>query len=245
MIIKQTVTFSSLHLFKMNQLQLLIFIGLISTSIGCWDSSQQLNNIDHASLFPNEFLDSLTTYRSESEDRFAWQKPDLVISKLGELNGKVIADIGAGTGYFTFRLYRNAKKVIATEIDTNLIDLIEVLKSDLDLEEQKKIETRLDYKNRPNLGEEEVDIAMIINTVGYLEDKALYLSEIRKSLTEKGELVIVDFNMKDIPESIAPPVEYRVSLLQLEHLLEEVGYTSVVVDYRSLEYQYIVKARKG
>lgn len=228
----------------MNQLIYLLLIGFLLTNLGCWDSSQQLNNIDHASIFSNEFLDSLTTLPKDREDRFAWQKPNLVIDKLGDLSGKVVADIGAGTGYFTFRLYARAKKVIATEIDTNLIELIEVLKLDLDEEEQKKIEVRLDSDNSPNLKDHEVDIALVINTVGYLDDKKLYLSKIRDALQEGGEIVIIDFNMKDIPENIAPPLEYRVSLLELEHLLEEIGYTSVVVDYRSLKYQYIVKAKK-
>ena len=57
--------------------------------------------------------------------RAIWQKPGLVIEKLGDISDKVIADIGAGTGYFSFRLAPRAKKVIAIEIDEALIKYID------------------------------------------------------------------------------------------------------------------------
>src|SRR5690606_26217477 len=56
--------------------------------------------------------------------RTVWQKPASVISKLGDLSDKVVADIGAGTGYFSFRLAFHAHKVIAVDIDTNALQTI-------------------------------------------------------------------------------------------------------------------------
>lgn len=53
-----------------------------------------------------------------------WQKPDLVLNTLGNLENKVVADIGAGTGYFSFRLAMRAKKVIAIDIDKDVLDTI-------------------------------------------------------------------------------------------------------------------------
>ena len=46
----------------------------------------------------------------ENKDRGIWQKPNMVISLLGDLEDKTVADIGAGTGYFTFRIVPKAKK---------------------------------------------------------------------------------------------------------------------------------------
>lgn len=212
--------------------------------IGCW-SDQKNNSVSDISETPEyTAYDSLTMKRDAQRSRYAWQKPDFVIEKLGDLDGKVVADIGAGTGYFTFRLFRKAEKVIATEVDTHLINVIELFKSNLDESEQGRIETRLDHHNKPNLNKNEVDYAMIINTVGYLADQAYYLTELHEALTEDGELMIVDFKLGEIPDDIAPPDEYRVDLLKLEHLLGQIGYQNIVIDYRSLQYQFIVKAKK-
>ena len=40
----------------------------------------------------------------ESRDRLVWQKPEMVIKRLGDLSLKTVADLGAGTGFFAFRL---------------------------------------------------------------------------------------------------------------------------------------------
>ena len=56
--------------------------------------------------------------------------------------------------------------------------------------------------------------------------------------------MIVDFKMKRIPENIAPPIEYRVILLELENLLEDLGFELMTTDDRSLDYQFILKAKR-
>lgn len=179
-----------------------------------------------------------------AEKRLAWQKPDLVINKLGDLNDKVIADIGAGTGYFTFRLATKASKVIALDIDPNMIDLIELFRSNLDKAMQERIETRVVSPNDPKLGFSEVDIAIIINTIGYIEDRETYLRNLRQSIKEDGMLMIVDFKLKRIPGNIAADPAYRVSILDMEEALTSAGYHSVFTDDTSLDYQYIILASR-
>src|SRR5262250_2336948 len=51
--------------------------------------------------------------RFEDPARKEWQKPDEVIAGLGPLSGKTVADIGAGTGYFSFPTAARGAKVIA------------------------------------------------------------------------------------------------------------------------------------
>ena len=180
----------------------------------------------------------------KDEGRYAWQKPALVVDQLGDLEGKVIADIGAGTGYFAFRLINKAKKVIAVDIDPDMLSLIEIFRDNLDSLQRSKISTRLAAPDSPNLNDEEVDIVLIINTIGFIDDRRDYLENLRSVITPGGEIVIVDFKMKRIPDNIATPVEYRVSLLELENMLEQSGYKNIATDDRSLDYQYIVKATR-
>jgi len=182
---------------------------------------------------------------AKEKRRYAWQKPELVIEKIGDIEGKVIADIGAGTGYFTFRLIGQADKVIAVDIDPDMLNLIEIFRNDhLDTLQQVKITTRLAQADSPNLRNDEIDIALIINTIGYIEDRNAYLENLRSAIMEGGEVMIVDFKMKRIPDNIAPPADYRVSLLELENILETAGYKNISTDDRSLDYQYIVKATR-
>ena len=63
--------------------------------------------------------------RFEEPSRAEWQKPDKIIASLGSLNGKTVADIGTGTGYFAFPIAKKAAKVIAIDIDQRFLDYIE------------------------------------------------------------------------------------------------------------------------
>src|SRR5579864_911511 len=63
--------------------------------------------------------------RFEDPVRAQWQKPEKVIASLGTLDGKTVADIGAGTGYFAFPIAKEAAKVIAIDIDQRFLDYIE------------------------------------------------------------------------------------------------------------------------
>jgi len=69
------------------------------------DNNSQYNSVpEHDSFATIEEL--ILEY--EDPERSDWQNPDLVIKLLDSLDGTTVADIGAGTGYFTFRLARYA-----------------------------------------------------------------------------------------------------------------------------------------
>jgi ubiquinone/menaquinone biosynthesis C-methylase UbiE len=174
-------------------------------------------------------------------DREVWQKPDLIINKLGNLSDKIVADIGAGTGYFSFRFALKAKKVIAVDIDTSALSFIEKNRKKLPQEYQEKLETRIAKVHDPNLGNEEVDIILIINTIAYINDIPAYLQNIRKALKKNGEIMIVDYKMKKLPIN-APPKKERIYLDKVEEMLESAGFTKIVTDDTSLDYQYIITA---
>lgn len=173
--------------------------------------------------------------------RAVWQKPSIVIDKLGDISDKVIADIGAGTGYFSFRLASKAKKVIAIEIEPQLLRYIDSTKVILGKEKQDHIETRLASRDDPKLKETEVDIIVIINTIAYIEHLSDYLRTLKKGLKKGGTLMIIDYKMKRLPIN-APPRSERIYLDKLEDLLLEAEYKDIQTDDTSLDYQYIIKA---
>jgi 2-polyprenyl-3-methyl-5-hydroxy-6-metoxy-1,4-benzoquinol methylase len=178
-----------------------------------------------------------------NQGRTAWQKPEAVIRKMGDISEKTIADIGAGTGYFAFRLALKAKKVIAIDIDPEALDTIQKFIPKLPEAYRQKIETRQAKVNDPMLESEEADLIVIINTIAYIPDPQTYLQRLKKGLKPGGEIMIVDYKMKNLPIS-APPKSERIYLDVLEEMLEKTGYSHVQTDDTTLDYQYILKAVK-
>lgn len=178
-----------------------------------------------------------------NEVRDIWQNPNVVIRKLGDLTGKVVADIGAGPyGYFSLRIANktNVKKIIAIDIDQDAIRFIENAKIILEEPIRNRIETRLVRADNPQLNTAETDIVIIVNTYAYIENNKEYLNNLKKGIASGGKLVIVDFKKRYTP--VGPPINYRVALGDIEQDLMSAGYTSVESDDQTLAYQYIVTA---
>lgn len=175
--------------------------------------------------------------------RLSWQKPELVIQSLGDIKGKKIADIGAGTGYFTFRFNKQGAQVLAIDVNPELMRLVEIFRENLDSLSQTQIETRLVPTDDPKLKEGEVDIAVLINTIGYLNDKTDYLRKVKKGIKQGGVLMIVDFKKNiEIPQDIAPAIPDRLSHLEIQDMLLNAGFELIRVNDTILPYQYIIWA---
>jgi 2-polyprenyl-3-methyl-5-hydroxy-6-metoxy-1,4-benzoquinol methylase len=183
--------------------------------------------------------------QDENKDRDVWQKPKIVIDMLGDLSDKTVVDIGAGTGYFTFRLALKAKKVIAVDIENQFLELIDIFKRNLPGDVQQRIETRLARPDNPMLEPGEADIVVIINTIGFIHSRDAYLRTLLPGLREGGMVFILDYKMKNLPIEIAPPVEDRVPLSVIEQELQDAGFVNIVSNDTSLDYQYVVFAFKG
>lgn len=185
--------------------------------------------------------DSLEQYRLNQQDRTIWQKPYEIIEMLGPLEDKVIADIGAGSGYFSFKFIHKAKKVIAIDIEKELIDLMNDEKKYYKQELQNRFEARLTKPNDPGLEDQEADIIFMSNTYCYIENRIPYLQMLRHKLKEGGRIMIVDFKKKITP--IGPTLDSRLGQGDVENELIKAGFNIIISDDTSLQYQYIVIAR--
>ena len=185
--------------------------------------------------------DSLEQYRLNQQDRTIWQKPYEIIEMLGPLEDKVIADIGAGSGYFSFKFIHKAKKVIAIDIEKELIDLMNDEKKYYKQELQNRFEARLTKPNDPGLEDQEADIIFMSNTYCYIENRIPYLQMLRHKLKEGGRIMIVDFKKKITP--IGPTLDSRLAQGDVENELIKAGFNIIISDDTSLQYQYIVIAR--
>ncbi len=236
---------------KIVQLLILLAIGLSVHS--CGNEAPPVNEptpVDQQetpATQPATPEDNDTGFKADykDQDRLVWQRPEMIMNLLGngDMSEKVVADVGAGTGFFALRLAQRVNKVIALDIDPHFIDYLDSVKvMQLSEDMQPKLEARLTPRDHAELLDEEIDAALIVNTFMYIEDKVNYLRKLKNGLAEGGRVVIVDFKRKRTP--FGPPAELRLPLYMAENQLSEAGYTNIRTDDRSLDYQYIVIAEK-
>jgi len=226
---------------------LLFPVFLIMTGVSCqWNtrdqpsSGQPIHQPDTAEQafgFENE------AEEYESADRVIWQKPDLVIQQLGDVEGKVVADLGAGTGYFSRRIAYKGAKVIAIDIDPKAIQWMEEQKARFPLELQDRLVIRLAEADDPKLNPNEVNIVLLVNTYSYIQNRVDYFTRLKESIRPGGYILIIDFKKKETP--FGPPIEERVDVRDVEKELLESGFSINNVDESSLDYQYIIKAQRN
>ncbi len=176
--------------------------------------------------------------------RDVWQKPEVVIGKMGDLTNKTVADIGAGSGFFSRRLAQQAKHVIAVELDPRFIQFMDSIKLvELKPEYQGRFETRLGMPNDPKLKPDEADIVLVVNTYIYIQNRVEYLKNLLNVLPKGGKIIVVDFKKKRMPIKYPKP-EVRLELYEVENELDDAGFTIIESDDCALDYQYIVMAEK-
>ncbi len=185
----------------------------------------------------------IVSFEVDLEDnlRTDWQNPELIIEMIGELENKTVADVGAGSGYFSFKLARSADKVIALDIDPNALEYINSQKEIVG-DWSNNIETRLTPPDVPNLLPNEADVALVVNTFNYIPEKEAYFNRLLSGMKTNGNLFIIDFKKGNIP--VGPADEYKADVKEIRTLLRKAGFRGIKEDEKSLQYQFILTAEK-
>lgn len=178
--------------------------------------------------------------RFEDPRRDQWQKPLSVLDKIGPLRGQTLIDIGSGGGYFTKYFIPRAQKTVAADVDQTFLDFVASRFKDQTTFEARKIE----YSD-PKMGESEFDVAFTANTYHHIEERVVYFKKVRQGLKPQGRVVIVDFKKDQNAAAFGPPIEMRIDSAQVASELRSAGFEILTLDEQSLEFQYIVIARKN
>jgi ubiquinone/menaquinone biosynthesis C-methylase UbiE len=129
----------------------------------------------------------------ESPGREVYDKRHTIVNALSIKTGMAIADIGAGTGFYTYLFAQEvgaSGKVYAVDISENFI------KNILIRARQKKlgnIEGIINSQKSTNLESNSIDLAFICDTYHHFEYPQSMLASIHQALRAGGELVIIDF----------------------------------------------------
>lgn len=130
----------------------------------------------------------------EGFGRDEWQHPEEVVLALHLKAGDAVADLGAGGGYFTFRLadaVGPAGKVYAVDIDSDMTEYVARRARELNYHNIEVVTAKPDDPLLPRSG---VDVIFTCITYHHLADRTPYLFRLRQYLRPHGRLAIIDFN---------------------------------------------------
>lgn len=214
----------------------LVIYGL---SISClWAQDEGKHNENEANQYMHRNSIESLVNAFDSPDRAKWQQPDKVIAVFGDINGRKIMDLGAGSGYFTLRLAAKGAKVIAADVNDSFQEVIqEKLENDDFQELSAKIELRKVAYNDPGLEIQEVDGILVVNTWHHIDDRHSYMKKAIKGVKDGGKIVIVDFKL-GVPGG--PPDSHRLGLADAIKEIDNLNFTEIQVDTLMLERQYII-----
>jgi ubiquinone/menaquinone biosynthesis C-methylase UbiE len=175
--------------------------------------------------------------RLEDPKRDAYQKPQEVITALDIKEGEVMADLGAGSGYFAFRLAEAVGKtgrVYAVDVNPDMVRHLNRRVRDMKV---GNVVTILCAPDDPLLADASVDRFFICDTWHHIEGHAKYLALLKRMLKPGGQVVMVDFKKTKTP--VGPPMELRIDRDDLVREMETNGF-QLAAEHTFLEYQYFL-----
>jgi ubiquinone/menaquinone biosynthesis C-methylase UbiE len=172
----------------------------------------------------------------EDPARDEWQKPLIVLDFLGIEGGDVIADLGAGTGYFTKPLsiqVGQQGKVFAVDIERAMLDHL-MQREDIVTE---RVVPVLAKRNDPKLPAGQIDLVVVVNTWHHIEKRSKYLRHLQECLSPVGRVAIIDFREGELP--VGPPPGHKLSRDQVVSEFEKADWR-LVAESVALPYQYVM-----
>jgi len=173
----------------------------------------------------------------DAAERDEWQKPDEVLRVLAPAPEAVVADIGAGTGYFTLRLAPLVPRgrVYAVDIETEMVKHLALRAAARGLANVIAVRGSPEDPRLPGA----VDLALVVDTYHHIEDRELYFSRLRGRMKPGGRLAVIDFK-PDAP--MGPPPAARLAPEQVKAELDKAGFL-FAEEHGFLPHQYFLVFR--
>jgi predicted methyltransferase len=217
------------------------WIAIVAIALGCTVLNSQQQARPRSREFPPEELGTLGP-----PDRDEWQQPEKIMDALGIYDGNRVADLGAGSGWFTVRLARRVGpngRVYAEDIKQ---EMLESIKNAAAREGLSNIQILLGTKLDPRLPSG-LNAVLMVGVFRFLEDPRAILRKVAESLAPTGRVGIVEYKKDgaggpgpDLDERIDPEVIVRDAAAAGLHLRSHETF---------LRYQYLlvfgVDGRKG
>ena len=160
----------------------------------------------------------------ERDTRNTEENTNAAIAAIDVAPNAVIADIGAGTGYYSFRLAKKVPngKVYAVDIQDEMIDQLKDKKAQL---KDTVVEIIKSTIKSPNLPDNSVDLAIMVDVYHELEYPQEMLQALKKALKPTGKILLIEYRGED--PSVPIKELHKTTVAQLSKELGANGYKLV------------------
>lgn len=166
--------------------------------------------------------------------RDAWQKPHEVIQALHLRPDALVADIGAGTGYFSARLSNMLPKgkVYAVDIEPDMVRYLGERAAREGLKNLIPVRGSAGEANLP----EPVDLVLLVDVYHHIDGRTRYFEHLKDSLRADARVAIIDFR-REAKEG--PPPAERIAPAQVKSEMARAGY-GLAGEFTFLPNQYFL-----
>lgn len=173
----------------------------------------------------------------ERPERVEEEQPEKLLEELALKPGQVVADIGAGSGYFTWRLARDVGptgKVYATDIQP---EMLAILNTNMTARGLKNVQTVLGTTTAPNLPADTIDLALMVDVYHEFDHPYEMVREIVRALKPGGRLVFIEYRGEERWIPIKPLHKMTESQVRKEMSVQELDWVETI---HTLPRQHIV-----
>ena len=173
----------------------------------------------------------------ERSNRQSEENTTLAIQQLQLKPGMVVADIGAGTGYYSLRMAKQVQpggSVLAVDIQPEMLDR---LRANARTAGIANVQTILGTESDPKLPPSSVDVAIMVDVYHELSRPQRVLQNIRSALKPEGQLVLLEYRKED--PSVPIRLEHKMSLAEVREEVQPEGY-HFVKSVESLPWQHMI-----
>jgi ubiquinone/menaquinone biosynthesis C-methylase UbiE len=150
------------------------------------------------------------------------EAPEAALDAIGIQKGMNVADIGAGTGYFSIRIAKRVGptgKIYANDIQPKMLDR---LREKSEREGLTNIETVLGSEADPKLPTAKMDLVILVDVYHEFSQPQAMLQEIRASLKPDGRLILLEYRKEDPTIPIRP--DHKMSIPEVKTEVEAEGF---------------------
>src|SRR5581483_11909987 len=158
----------------------------------------------------------------ERAERDGLEQPDQVLDTIGIPPGSTVADIGAGTGYYSLRLAKRVGphgRVLATDIQPEMLSLLQANMKKAGL---TNIETILTTPTDAKLPVGQLDLALLVDVYHELANPEETMTQVRQAVKTDGRLVLIEYRGEDPTVPIKP--EHKLVLARVRAEIEPMGF---------------------
>jgi len=218
------------------RLVLVVLLGLSSFYPSLAQSEHPVTGRRIAPVMSAAGADWLTRSEREMEEA-----PDAALDAIKLKPGMVVADVGAGVGYISFKMAKRVGptgKVYANDIQP---EMLEKLRENAQREKVTNVETVLGSESDPRLPAGKVDVILLVDVYHEFSRPQEMLQHMRAALKPDGRLILLEYRKEDPAIPIRP--EHKMSVSEVKAEVEPEGYKLDQV-LETLPRQHILIFRK-